>query len=538
MRHKTLDIGLTHYFSVLSVVNFFLLAILLSACTKKDKPLPPDTSPPLVKQIASLDTTKLLISFNESVNPELAAETMNYLITSYETLDVHFVEIDPMKMNCILTTEPQESTFYEIDIRNIEDLNGNKINDTTFTFLGIGVQVDSFPPTLTIIEPIEGDTLYGFEYFAVNAWDNTGVKKVSFFINDSLIETDKDFPYYCILDVRSLGEGEVYTFYATAEDYSANIGSSESLKVFIGYHPPFPYVVLDIIPTEKTLFRADITADGTKLFFVQHFAQGSTQDLMMLNTETNSIEKTIPLYTGGSYFLDVFKNEKVYFTTGGSFAVYDILLSQLVKTVNVGGTPQGIVRSNNEKLYIARRTKEDVLVYSLEGDSIVDSIPLPGNPIALAFDTVHNEVYASISPENLITVIDLEGDSAIAQIPISGFPFEVIFSPDYGTAYVSEPNINSIAVIETSDHSVLDEFSPSNLISPKGMAMTDDGEHLFVTGSSNKVFVVNLFDYSVEWNFELGPNPYSIVFTPSGEKVYVTCQGTQYGGSGIYCIGY
>ncbi|TES90545.1 MAG: hypothetical protein E3J87_09815, partial [Candidatus Cloacimonadota bacterium] len=227
MRHKTLDIGLTHFLnsrarSVLSVVNFFLLAILLSACTKKDKPLPPDTSPPLVKQVASLDTTKLLISFNESVNPELAAETMNYLITSYETLDVHFVEIDPMKMNCILTTEPQESTFYEIDIRNIEDLNGNKINDTTFTFLGIGVQVDSFPPTLTIIEPIEGDTLYGFEYFAVNAWDNTGVKKVSFFINDSLIETDKDFPYYCILDVRSLGEGEVYTFYATAEDYSAN----------------------------------------------------------------------------------------------------------------------------------------------------------------------------------------------------------------------------------------------------------------------------------------------------------------------------
>lgn len=535
MRHKTLDIGLTHYFSVLSVVIFFLLAILLSACSKKDKPLPPDTTPPLVKQVASLDTTKLLISFNESVNPELAVETMNYLITSYETLDVHLVDIDPMKMNCILITEPQESTFYEIDIRNIEDLNGNKINDTILTFLGIGVQVDSFPPTLIITSPADGDTLYGFIYVSVNATDNTGVKKVSFFIGDSLFEIDKYSPYFCILDVRGLQEGEVYKLYASAEDYSANVGYSESLDVFIGLHPPFPYVVIDTIYTDKYLSRADITDDGRKLFFLQHHKpeQPSIDDLVILDTETNSIERKIHFFTGRSVFLDVFENTWVYFTSGNSFAIYDIFSNQISETVDIGGQPQGIVRSNTEKLYIARNSKQDVLVYSLQTNCIIDSIPLPGGPTAMAIDMLHKEVYACLFSENLITVIDIEGDTSIAHISISGKPWEVVFSSSYDRAYVSELDNNSIGVIETSSHTLLDEISPSGLMHPKGMAITDNGEYLFVTCSSNKVLVINTFDYSVEWSFVLWLYPFFAIFTPSDDRIYVVCTDSR-----IFCIGY
>ncbi|GAH53466.1 unnamed protein product, partial [marine sediment metagenome] len=149
----------------LSISKWTLLIVLLIfGCSKKEKPLAPDTSPPFVQTVSSFDTTKVLVSFNEPVNPELALDTMNYVITSYETLDVYLVSIDPMKKHCILRTEPQESTFYEIDVRNIEDLSGNRLKDTTLIFLGIGVQIDSFPPTLTIIEPAEGDTLFGFEY--------------------------------------------------------------------------------------------------------------------------------------------------------------------------------------------------------------------------------------------------------------------------------------------------------------------------------------------------------------------------------------
>ncbi len=514
------------YYSVF--MRILIIIILLSACTKKDKPLPPDTSPPYIKSIVSLDTTKLLVSFNETLNDSQAIDTMNYIITSYETLDVHLVNIDPMKMNCILITEPQESTFYEINIRDIEDISGNRIKDTTLTFFGIGVQVDSFAPSVRVIDPVEGDTLYGFEYISVNATDNTGVKRVSFFINDSLIETDKYFPYYCILDVRDFQEGEIYKVYATAEDYSANIGFSDTLNVFIGFHPSFPYVIIDTIYTARIPFRADITEDGTKLFFVQVDSGG--HDLVMLNTETNSIERTTRFFTGTSYFLDVFENNQVYFTTGSSFAIYDIFLNQIIETIDVGGCPQGIVRSNNEKLYIARNSKQDVLIYSLQASSIVDSIPLSGDPTALAIDTVHKEVYVCLYAQNLISVIDIEWNTVIATISISGRPWELLFSPGYEMAYVSELDNNSVGIIETSTHTLLDEISPYGLSHPKGMSITDNGDHLFV-GSDYKVLVINTFDYSVEWNIDVGMYPYSAVFTPSFERLYIVCMDKR-----IFCI--
>ncbi|MCK4575771.1 hypothetical protein KAU34_05150 [candidate division WOR-3 bacterium] len=514
---------------------FTFVVILLFGCSKKEKPLTPDTTPPGVKSVVSFDTTKVLISFDESVKTETAVDTMNYMITSYETLDVHLVDIDPMKINCILQTEPQESTFYELSIKNIKDMSGNVMKDTSFTFFGIGVPVDSFPPNIWIIEPCEGDTLYGFEYFSVNTSDNTGIKKVSFFINDSLLAIDKDFPYYSILDVRNLTEGDIYKIYALAEDYSANVGHSGSLDVFIGYHPPFPYVVLDAIYTGKIPYRADKTEDGTKIFFVQihNWSQPPIDDLVMFSTETNSIEKMIHFTTGGSYFLDVFENSWVYFTTGNSFSIYDILLEQIIETVAVGGTPQGIVRSNNEKLYIARNSKEDILVYSLQQNSVIDSIPVPGEPVALAIDTNNNELYACLNSENLITVIDTEIDTVITNISISGYPFEVIFSPVYDRAYVTELDNSLIGVIETFTHTLLDEISPFGLINPKGMAITDDGEYLFITGMNDKVFVINTFDYSIEWSFELGMYPWSIVYIPLYDRMYVVCMGD----TRIYCIG-
>ncbi|MCK4234092.1 hypothetical protein KAX75_06655, partial [candidate division WOR-3 bacterium] len=458
--------------------------------------------------------------------------------TSYETLDVHLVDIDPMKINCILQTEPQESTFYEIDIRNIEDVSGNRMNDTTFTFLGIGVQVDSFSPVVSITYPGEGDTLFGFVYVSAGASDNFAVKKVCFFVNDSLISEDEYFPYYCILDVRNLQEGGVYSIYASAEDYSANVGYSESTDVFIGYYPPFPYVIIDTIYTEKTPYRMDITEDASKLFFVQNHKANEPEvdDLIMLDVNTNNFERITHFTTGVSFYLDVYRNDMVYFTTGISFSIYDIFLDEITETVNIGGTASGIVCGGNDKLYIARNPKEDIVVYSLQGNSIIDSIQVPGNPTALAVDTVHNELYACLYAQDIICVIDIEGDTIIANIPISGSPWEIVFSPNYDIAYVSEINTSEIGIIETSSHTLLNEISVYGLSNPKGIALTGDGEYLYITGMSTVVFVINTVDYSLEWSFQLGVIPYSLVFVPFVERVYVSCLDYP-NFSRIFCIG-
>jgi YVTN family beta-propeller protein len=510
--------------------SMVLIVILLFGCTKKKSPDGPDTTPPTVAGVVSLDTTKVLVSFSESVKSEMAMDTLNYFIQSYETLNVHLVEIDPMKKNCILITEPQESTLYDITIAQIEDLSGNKMVDTSLTFQGMGVQVDSLKPSVSITEPMEGDTLYGFEYIVATAGDNQAVKKVSIYIDDSLICEDWHFPFYTLLDVRGLPEGEFLPLYATAEDFSANIGHSETLDVFIGYHPPYPYVILDTINTNRTPFMGDMTEDGTKVFFVQTDTGG--KDLTMINTVTNTVERNEPIFTGPSYYLDVYGNEYVFFTTGSSFSIYDIFLDQTIETVNVDGDPTGIVCSSGEKLYIARNSMQDVLVYSIQLNSIIDTIPVSGDPRGMAIDTLHGALYVCLYDQNLISVIDVGTDTVSTNVSLSGKPFEIAFSPDFDRAYVTELDNGAFGVIETASHTLINEVYPPNCVFPKGIAVTNGGDYLFL-GSSYEILVLNTFDYTVEWKIDVGLYPWSIVYSPLFNRVYAVCMG----GHAVFCIG-
>jgi len=519
-----------------SVLGFLVALVLIPGCSKK-KPTPPDAQPPSVERVFSFNTTRVLVSFTEEVKPSLALDTLNYLIASYETLNVHHVNIDPMNKNCILVTARQESTLYAINVNNVEDISGNQIKDTTITFFGIGLPLDSIPPTMHIIEPVEGDTLYAFEYFSVNASDNTtGIMKASFYINDSLVGEDTTYPYFSIMDVRNITEGSTAKIYATCEDFGRNTGYSETLSVFIGFHPPFPYVIVDTIETGHIPFRMDITRDGKKVFFAKNpiYPYSTSSELIMLDTETNNTDTKVSLNPAiPIYFLDVFGNNWVYFTHNNSFSVYDITLDQVTETVNIGGTAQGIVRASNTNLYIARTSRNDIVIFDTQGNSILDSIPLPGGASALAVDTLHNELYACLEEDNLVSVIDLNTYTVITNIAIQD-PYEVIFSPDFAMAYISEMSNNSVGIIDATTHTLLNEISPPGLNQPKGLSITEDGEYLFITSMINNVYAINTTDYSVRWKFNLGYYPVSLVFTASDEKLYVICQGS----CEIYCMGY
>ncbi len=505
------------------------------SCTRRENAKSPDTAPPKVEYVVSIDTTKLLVAFNEPVDSQYTTDTLNYLIMSYETLNVHSVQIDPMKKHSFLITEPQESTFYDITIMNIRDMSGNQLKDTSFVFLGQGVQPDSFPPNVVVTYPYEGDTLYGFEYIVAYATDNTGIKRVSIYVGDSLVAEVDTYPQYCLIDARKFQEGTPYKVYATAEDFSANIGCSDSIGVFMGWHPEFPYVINDsnTIMTAKIPYRVDVTDDGTKLFFVAiHLPNDPTiDDIVRLNTETCEVETYASVGNTSPFYLDVFRNEYVYITGSSSFFIYDILSHQIERTIDAGANVLGVVRGNEEKLYLARNPKSDVIVYSIQDDSIVDSIPMGGNPTALAFDSLRNELYVCLQAQNTVSVIDTDADSIIATILLSGSPWEIVFSPNYDRAYVSEFNSGFIAELEPATHTLLDEFSVSGIMHPRGMALVNNGDYLYVTGE-NMAYLINAATHSVEWRFSLGVDPLSIGYSPLLERVFISCSA----GREIVCI--
>lgn len=86
------------------------------------------------------------------------------------------------------------------------------------------------PPVVSITEPSSGQTIAGVVYIKVNASDDHGLTKVSFFINGSLLAEDTSSPYEYSLSTTGYPNGS-YILKATAYDSSQSADSSVSVNI-------------------------------------------------------------------------------------------------------------------------------------------------------------------------------------------------------------------------------------------------------------------------------------------------------------------
>lgn len=91
---------------------------------------------------------------------------------------------------------------------------------------------DTISPTVSITSPKDGSTFPRNSWITVSASasDNVGVKKVEFYVNNSLLATDSTSPYAISWKIPSI-RNATYTLYAKAYDAAGNVGTSSSVKI-------------------------------------------------------------------------------------------------------------------------------------------------------------------------------------------------------------------------------------------------------------------------------------------------------------------
>lgn len=108
------------------------------------------------------------------------------------------------------------------------DASGNQSVNTPITFT-VGT-VDQEPPIVTLLYPVDGDTLSGSVNVTVNVFDNIGVVKVDFFIdggsNGAPNITLTDPPWIYLWNTSGLVDGHLHSLYIKAYDAAGNIGTS------------------------------------------------------------------------------------------------------------------------------------------------------------------------------------------------------------------------------------------------------------------------------------------------------------------------
>jgi len=97
--------------------------------------------------------------------------------------------------------------------------------------------VETIPPDVAITSPTAGSTLRQTVIIQANATDNTGVERVEFYRNSSLLCTDTSSPYSCSYDTTSDSDG-AKTLTATAYDIFGNAGFSNPVDVIVDNTPP------------------------------------------------------------------------------------------------------------------------------------------------------------------------------------------------------------------------------------------------------------------------------------------------------------
>jgi hypothetical protein len=101
-------------------------------------------------------------------------------------------------------------------------------------FGGDGSGVDVAPPTASLTEPADGETVSGDVRVAAVASDATSVIKVDFLLDGTLLGTDRTAPYELNWDTSTLAVGSMHRLKARAMDANGNVGKSAAVDVVIG----------------------------------------------------------------------------------------------------------------------------------------------------------------------------------------------------------------------------------------------------------------------------------------------------------------
>lgn len=147
--------------------------------------------------------------------------------------------------------------------------------------------LDTTPPTCQITSPADSASVNGVVPLAATAFDSTGVDRVEFYADGSLVSSDSFSPYTASWDVSGLAEGTWHSVSGIAYDLSGNKGYSDTVAVEIAalgqrslYHGE-----LDVQAQGRQVVSFDANPGDTLSGDVQAVAGGTLSTFLWLDQD-------------------------------------------------------------------------------------------------------------------------------------------------------------------------------------------------------------------------------------------------------------
>ena len=224
----------------------------------------------------------------------------------------------------------------------------------------------------------------------------------------------------------------------------------------------------------------------------------------------------------------------VYVTNSGdnTVSVISTATNTVVATVPVGSGPSGVaITPNGAFAYVFNVNDNTVSVISTATNSVVATVPVGSGPSGVAITPNGAFAYVGNQNDNTASVINTATNAVVATVPVGPGANVVAIAPSGALAYVV--NAQTVSVINTASNTVAATVSVpagNGSTNGPGVAMTPNGQFLYVCGGEGNISVINTATNTVVATVSTtggirGSATAGVAITPNGAFGYAAVGG-------------
>ncbi len=265
--------------------------------------------------------------------------------------------------------------------------------------------------------------------------------------------------------------------------------------------------------------------------------------------------------------------ETVYVTNekSNTVSVIDGATLQVVKTIEVGQRPRGLVLSKDNKtlyvcasdsneieaidlasgevrplhstpdperidispdgrlLFVSNEDSNLVTIIDAASGAAVDEIPVGVEPEGMGVSPDGRYVVNTSETTSMAHVIDIASHDIIANVLVDMRPRVAAWAPDGAQVWVSSEVGGTVSVIDAATFTVVKRIGfeiagvEKQAIQPVGIAITRDRRTAFVAlGPANRVAVIDAQSYAVKDYILVGQRVWGVTLNPDETRLYAT----------------
>jgi YVTN family beta-propeller protein len=235
------------------------------------------------------------------------------------------------------------------------------------------------------------------------------------------------------------------------------------------------------------------------------------------------VVKSFPIKSSGGWDYIAVNDGKVYVSHGTQVNIIDENSGDSVGVI--GGTTgvHGIAFDNNlHRGYTSNGRLNNVFVFDLSTNKVLDSIATGENPDAISYEPFSKKIITCNGRSKSLSVIDPEKNKVVATIELDGKPEEAV-SDAKGKLFVNLEDKSQIAEVDMKNYKVLNRWPIAPGESATGLALDKKTNRLFA-GCDNKILVVvNAENGKVVTSLPIGEGCDGVVFDANKNLVFASC---------------